>query len=162
MISLIVAFANNRVIGSVNDLPWYLPADLRHFKQVTLGHTVVMGRKTHDSIRTRLGGPLPERTNIVLTRDGSFQSDGFTAIHGIDEVLAIDIPDLFIIGGAEIYRQMLPHANRLLITEIHADIPGDAYFPEYDMADWREVSRENHAADERNPYDYSFVTLERV
>lgn len=158
MISLIVAKAHNNVIGSKNDLPWYLPADLRHFKEVTTGHTVVMGRTTFNSIVSRLGKPLPNRQNVVITRDEDFSHHEVAVIHSIHEIK--ELGDVFIIGGAEIYRQTVDMADRLYITEVAADIEGDTYFPVL-SASWQEISRESHTADEKNQYNYDFVVYER-
>ena len=161
MISAVVAIAKNNVIGNVNDLPWYLPADLRHFKELTTGHSVVMGRKTLESIIARLGKPLPNRQNFVITRSGTTSVPDVSALHSPEDILSIQ-NDLFIIGGAEIYRQTLSMINRLYITEIDAEVAGDTFFPEIDYSQWQEVSREAHLADEKNPYNYSFVVLERI
>lgn len=158
---MIVAYARDLVIGDSNDIPWYLPADLKHFREVTMGNTVIMGRKTHDSIVGRLHGPLPGRQNIVLTRDRDFSSEGFKAVHNLSEALQHKNGDLFIIGGEQVYREAMPYADRLYITEIDAAIRGDTYFPRIDMQAWREVSREPHSADDRNPHSYTFITLER-
>lgn len=158
MISLIVAKSQNNVIGSKNDLPWYLPADLKHFKEITIGHTVVMGRTTFQSIVTRLNKPLPKRKNVVITRDESFDYAGVKVIHDIDSVKTLG--DVFVIGGAKIYEQTISLADKLYITEIHADIEGDTYFPNIDGS-WQETSRESHRADEKNQYDYDFVTYEK-
>lgn len=158
MISIIVAKANNNVIGTKNDLPWYLPADLRHFKEVTMGHTVVMGRTTFESIVARIGKPLPNRQNVVITRNTNFTYPGVTVIHSIDGIK--DLGDVYVTGGAEIYRQTIDMADRLYITEVHADIDGDVYFPDIDPARWREVSQESHFKDEKNQYDFDFVTYE--
>lgn len=162
MISIIVAMAKNRVIGKSNDLPWYLPADLKHFKEVTTGHSVVMGRKTFDSIVQRLGKPLPNRQNIVITRDENYQSPGVYVAHTIEEALqkAKD-KNVFVIGGEQIFALALPLADRLIITEVNADIDGDTYFPEFNTAEFSEVAREDHQKDAKNSYDYSFVTLQR-
>lgn len=164
MISLIVAIAHDNVIGRSNDLPWYLPADLKHFKAMTTGHTVVMGRKTYDSIAARLGGPLPDRHNVIVTRDEDMVVPGATVAHSLE--IALDENkngELFVIGGAEIYAQALPHANKLYITEVDADIVGgDTFFPLIDPAVWRETSRESHGKDDRNEHDYAFVTYERL
>lgn len=159
MISLIVAKANNNVIGSKNDLPWYLPADLRHFKDITTGHTVLMGRTTFNSILSRLGKPLPNRENVVITRDEDFTYHEVTVIHSIDDIKTLG--DVFVIGGAEIYRQTINIADRLYVTEVHADIDGDTYFPALSVS-WKEVSRESHTADDKNPHDYDFVIYERA
>lgn len=163
MISHVVAMARNRVIGRTNDLPWYLPADLRHFKQLTLHHTVLMGRKTFDSIFGRLGKPLPERRSIVVSRSVN-DLPGVEVVSDIEHVLAHLDPseEVFVIGGASIYERTLDSADRLYITEIAADANGDTYYPDFNAAGrWREVSRETHVKDERNPYDYSFVLYER-
>lgn len=158
MISIIVAKANNNIIGSKNELPWYLPADLRHFKAVTSGHTVVMVRTTYESIVARIGKPLPDRHNVVVTRDPVFTQPGVTVIHSIQAIN--ELGDVFVIGGAEMYRQTIDMADRLYITEVHADIDGDTYFPIL-SASWQEISRESHRADEKNQYDYDFVVYER-
>ncbi|MCW8844354.1 MAG: type 3 dihydrofolate reductase [Gammaproteobacteria bacterium] len=158
-ISLVVAMAENGVIGRDNALPWHLPADLRHFKALTLGKPVIMGRKTHESI----GRPLPGRQNIVLTRDTAFQAPGCDVCPSLEDakVRAGDVEEIMIIGGAALYRETLVHADRIYLTEIHASIEGDTWFPEIDSATWREITRERHAADEHNALAYSFVTLER-
>ena len=160
MISLVAAKARNGVIGSRNDLPWYLPADLRRFKEITLGHTVVMGRRTLESIMGRLGTPLPERRNIVLTRKQAMYP-GVEVMHDIRELRNIR-DDIYIIGGAEVYAQTFDMVDRLYLTEIHADIAGDVYFPEFDITKWREVSRELHPRDEKHPYDFDFVIYDRL
>jgi dihydrofolate reductase len=162
MISLIVAAAHNNIIGKSNGLPWYLPADLRHFKEVTIGHPVIMGRKTFDSILARLGKPLPNRTNIIVTRDHGFVAEGVIVVHSLEEAYkhAKD-QEVFVIGGAQIYEQALPVADRIYLTEVDADINGDTYFPII-TGDWVEVSREAHNQDEKNPYNYAFVVLEKV
>lgn len=160
LVSLVVAMSENRVIGRDNTMPWHLPADLAHFKALTLGKPVVMGRKTYQSI----GRPLPGRQNIVLTRDATFQAPGCDLCASLEEAfeLAGDVPEVMIIGGAALYEAVLDTAHRIYLTEIHADIQGDTWFPELDPSDWKEFGRERHAADERNSLDYSFVTLERV
>ncbi len=160
MISLIVAKSDNDVIGSRNDLPWYLPADLTHFKELTIGHTVVMGRKTYDSIVGRIRHPLPHRTNVVMTHDTSFAVEGVRVIHNITDIRSLG-DDIFVIGGAEIYRQMLDMADRLYVTEVKATINGDVHFPVIGP-EWREIAREPHKKDDRNQYDYDFVTYERA
>ncbi len=158
-ISLIVAMAENRVIGRDNALPWHLPADLRHFKTLTLGKPIVMGRKTYESI----GRPLPGRQNIVLTRDTGFQAPGCEVCASLEDavVRAGDAEEVMIIGGAALYKEALVQADRIYLTEIHAAIEGDTWFPKIDTATWREIARERHFADEHNTLDYSFVTLER-
>ena len=159
MVSLLVAYARNRVIGKNNDLPWYLPADLKRFKELTTGQTVVMGRKTFDSIIARNGKPLPNRTNVVITRDSEYLAEGAEVVHTIEDALK-GSAEIFVIGGAEIFRQALPLADRIYATEIDADIEGDVYFPEIGSG-WREVAREPHQADEKNQYNYAYVTYEK-
>lgn len=154
--------AQGGVIGKKNDLPWYLPADLKHFKQLTTGRTVVMGRNTCESIFARLGHALPNRRNIVITRDTSYRPESVEVVHSIDEALALIDGDADIIGGQQIYEQLLPYIDRLYITEVDADIDGDTYFPKFDRSQWRESTREAHTKDEKNQYDYSFVTLDRI
>ena len=159
-ISIIVAIANNRVIGKNNKLPWDLPADMEHFRKLTLGKPVIMGQKTFESI----GKALPGRTNIVLTLDKNFQAPACLAAHSIEEALkfAGNKEEVMIIGGVSIYKQFLPLANRLYLTLIDADIKdGDAFFPEFNYGDWNEIERIKNEPDKDNPYQYSFVTLER-
>jgi dihydrofolate reductase len=158
-ISLIAALARNRVIGSDNQLPWRLSADLQHFKALTMGKPIVMGRKTYESI----GKPLPGRTNIVVTRDDSYNAEGCVVVHGIDEALqaAAGADEVMIMGGANLYLQLLPRADRLYLTEVQADVPGDAWFPELAESEWQELERESHQADEKNEFDYDFVVLAR-
>ncbi len=164
MISILVAYDNKGVIGKNNELPWYLPSDLRRFKQLTVGHPVLMGRKTFDSIIKRLGHPLPDRTNIVLTLDAKFKHDGATVVNDLDTALAMaqSEDEVFVIGGAEIFRQTLSVADRIYATEINADIDGDVYFPKFDRASWTELERSENASDVKNPYDYAFVIYERL
>lgn len=159
MISIIVAMAENRVIGVNNTLPWRLPADLRHFRRLTTGHHVIMGRRNYESI----GRPLPDRTNIVVTRNPAYRAPGCRVRHSLEDALR-DVgndPEVFIIGGAEIYRQALGKADRIYLTLVHATIGGDTRFPEFDTREWNETSRARHEADEKNPYAYSFVTYDR-
>jgi dihydrofolate reductase len=156
-IALVVAMARNGVIGRDNGLPWgRLPEDLKHFKAATLGKPVLMGRKTYESI----GKPLPGRTNFVLTRDRGWKADGVVAVHSLDEALTGDYVSG--IGGAEIYRLLLPVANRIYLTRIDADVAGYTVFPPIDYSEWVETGRRAFTADERNPYNMSFVTLERA
>ena len=163
-IALIWAMARNRVIGRGNALPWRLPADLAHFKALTLGHPVIMGRKTFES----LGRPLPNRTNIVVTRDRNYAPPDCLVAHSLDEALdmanpRVAAPDglVFVIGGEDLYRQTLPLAQRLYVTEVDADIQGDAYFPEIDRHEWTERERRVHPADDKNTFACTFLTLER-
>lgn len=168
MISLavIVAAADNGVIGRNNALPWYLPDDLRYFKRVTMGKPIVMGRKTFESI----GKPLPGRSNIVISRNPEFQAQGVKVVASLDEALRLaqeiavmdGVREMVVIGGAEIYRTAIPRADRLYITEVHASVEGDAHLPDVEWAQWRERERERHEAQGSNPYDYSFVVYDRV
>jgi len=157
-ISLVAAMGEGRVIGIDNRLPWRLPADLQHFRRVTMGKPVLMGRKTFESI----GKPLVGRINIVVTQDRSFHPDGVVVTHSVDEAIAaVDAPELMVIGGASFYAQLLPRADRLYLTEIHHRFAGDAYFPAFSPDEWHEIERRDHAPDEANPYAYSFVIWER-
>jgi len=164
-LALIVAMAQNRVIGINNNLPWYLPNDLKYFKAVTMGKPVIMGRKTHESI----GKPLPGRTNIVITRDTTFQAEGCKIVHSLPEAieLAENIclidggEEVIVMGGAQIYELALADADRLYLTEVHAEVEGDAFFPAVDKQRWQEVAREDYKAEGPNPYDYSFLALNR-
>ncbi len=164
MISILVAYARSGVIGKSNDLPWYLPADLKRFKQLTTAHPVIMGRKTFNSIIKRLGHPLPDRTNVVLTRDTKFQYDGAMVVNDLDTAIAMTQPEgeVFIIGGAQVFNQSMNVADKIYATEIDADIEGDVYFPIVDRSEWQETSREEHESDEKNPYNYAFVIYERL
>ena len=159
-IGLIVALAANGVIGLNNALPWHLPADLKRFKALTMGHPVVMGRKTHESI----GRPLPGRRNLVITRNRGYSAPGCEIVHSLDE--AIDAcrgaEQVFIIGGAELYRESLPRAHCLEFTEIRAEFEGDASFPEFSLAQWRETGREVHSNEAGIPFRYDFVRYERL
>lgn len=160
MIAMVVAMAHGNVIGVKNDLPWHLPADLRHFKQLTTGKTVVMGRTTFDSIVRRLGKPLPNRRNVVLTHNPLFKPEGAEVVHDIRAVQTL-APDVYIIGGAQIYAAAFGITTRLYVTEVDADIAGDTYFPFIEPTEWREISREKHHADQENTYDYDFVIYDR-
>ncbi|MGW8248613.1 MAG: dihydrofolate reductase [Acidiferrobacterales bacterium] len=158
MISIIAAMDDNRLIGSNNDLPWHLPADLQRVKQLTTGHSIILGRKNYESI----GRPLPGRRNIVITRNPDFEAPGCVVVNSIKAALeAAAGDDVFIFGGARIYEQMFDLAERMYLTKIHAAFEGDTWFPEYNSADWREIERQDFNADEKNPYDYSFITLEK-
>ena len=160
IISIIVAIANNWVIGCKNALPWHLPADLKHFHELTRGKTVIMGQKTFESV----GQPLPGRTNIIITLDQSFKVPGCLVVHSVEESLEAVKPaeEAMIIGGASIYKQFLPLANRLYLTLIDADIEGaDAFFPEIDYREWQEIERVENEPDKENIYKYTFLTLER-
>lgn len=156
-ISLIAAVAANRVIGIDNRLPWRLPADLQHFKRLTLGHHIVMGRKTWES----LPGKLPGRPHVVISRDTAYQPAGAQVVHSIEAALAAcaDDEEIFFIGGENLYRQALQIADRLYLTEIQQDFAGDAHFPEFERAAWRESAREAHQSD---GLAYHFVTYDRA
>ena len=159
MISLIVAMDRNRLIGRGNALPWHLPADLQHFKATTMAKPVVMGRKTYESI----GRPLPGRHNIVISRNAAFAAPGCTVVASLEAALraAGAVAEIMIIGGAQLYAEALPHAQRIYLTRIDADFDGDAWFPALDATVWRECQCEEHPPDERNPHPYSFLVLER-
>lgn len=158
-VTLVVAATDHGVIGKDGGMPWHLPADLAHFKRLTLGHPIVMGRRTYASI----GRALPGRLNVVVTRDRSFAAPGVTVAHSFDEAVSAcgDAPEAMVIGGGELYREALPRATRIHLTRIHASIEGDTHFPALDSAAWQETAREERPADERNAYPLSFVTLER-
>lgn len=155
----VVAMAKNRVIGRDNELPWRLPADIKYFRRVTMGHTILMGRKTHESI----GKPLDGRKNVIMTRDHAYQAEGCDVIHSVEEGLALlEEGDLYVVGGAEIYRSFFPYADRLLITMLDIEAEGDTYFPQINEEEWKLVTSEPGETDEKNPYVFSFLTYERV
>lgn len=158
IVSLVVAVARNGVIGRDNDLPWRLPDDLKRFKAITLGKPVVMGRKTFESI----GRPLPGRENRVVSRQPGLGVEGCRVFAKLQDALAGPEEEVMVIGGAQIYAEALPLAQRLFLTEVDAEVEGDARFPDLDPAAWREVGREEHAADERHAYAFRFRVLERV
>lgn len=159
---LIAALARNRVIGRDNRLPWRLPADLRRFKELTMGHTLLVGRKTFESI----GRPLPGRKMLVVSRREGYAPEGVRVARSVQEALDLaregGETELFVGGGAEIYRQTLPVADRLHLTRIEEDVPGDAYFPELDETEWRLVDREDHGPSEEVPFAWSFQIYERA
>jgi dihydrofolate reductase len=158
LISLIVAMAQNGVIGRDNALPWRLPADLKRFKAFTLGKTVLMGRKTFESI----GRPLHGRDNLVLTRDRRWLAAGVIVVHSVEQALTrAGDKELVAIGGAQIYRLLMPFARRIYLTHVHADVPGDTFFPDFDPTQWDDVECRMHPADEEHAYPVTFVTLER-
>lgn len=158
MISLIVAMDNNRLIGKENDLPWRLPADLQYFKQTTMGHTIVMGRKTFESI----GKPLPNRRNVILTGNKDYHHEGVKVIHSVDDLMSLEEEsELFVIGGATVYEQTMNVVTRLYVTHIEEAFEGDTYFPEIDSSVWKEVSKKQGIKDEKNPYVYYFTVYER-
>ena len=158
-ISLIVARSQNGVIGRDNALPWRLPSDLRRFKTLTMGKPMLMGRRTFESI----GRALPGRVSLVLTRDPAWQAPGAIAVHSLDEAFARagSAPELVVIGGAELFELVLPLAERVYLTDVHAAIPGDTHFPELAPEEWRELEKSAHAADADHAHAMSFRTLER-
>jgi len=160
IISMIVAMGRNREIGKDNAMLWHLPADFKHFKSVTMGKPILMGRKTFESI----GRPLPGRENIVVTRNKEFSASGITIVHSVDAALeaAKQYDEVMVIGGDSFYQQMLPVSKRLYITEVHDAFEADAFFPEINLAQWRELERVEHEADERHAHAYSFVSYERL
>lgn len=160
-ISLIAAMADNGVIGIENRLPWKLPSDMKWFRQHTLGKPIVMGRKTFESFG---GRSLPDRHNIVITRDADYTLAQASVVHSIEQAMQVagDVEEVMIIGGASFYEQMLPLAERLYLTFVHADIEGDAWFPTVDFSQWREIERHDIAADEKNAYAHSLVIFERI
>lgn len=160
VLSLVVAVADNDVIGRGGGLPWHLPADLRRFRALTMGKPMLMGRRTWES----LPGLLPGRRHIVLTRTPGYEAPGCTVVGSLEEALetAGDAPELMVIGGAGLFAETLPRARRIHLTRVHASVDGDTFFPRYDPAQWRETAREHREADERNPYACTFITLERA
>ncbi|MDD2701646.1 MAG: dihydrofolate reductase [Sideroxydans sp.] len=159
-LSLIVAMAQNRTIGVDNTLPWRCPEDLRHFKALTMGHHMIMGRKTFDSI----GKPLPGRTTVIVTRNTGLQVGGCLIAHSLQDALKLcaDDAETFIVGGAELYSQALPLVDTMYITEIQQDVDGDAHFPAFDRQHWQEVARDVRTQDAPQQLDYHFVTYRRV
>jgi len=164
-LALIVAYAQNLVVGIDNKLPWHLPEDLKYFKRITTGKAIIMGRKTYESI----GRPLPNRTNIVISRNPSFNADGVEVVSSLEAAIEhaenVNLingeEEVMVIGGAAIYEAALPLADRLYITHVHADVHGDAYFPKVDFTQYQEMGREDYQSSEANPYDYSFVVYDK-
>lgn len=162
LISIIVAVSKNQVIGIEGDLPWRLSSDLRNFKRLTEGHTVIMGRKTYESI----GKPLPKRTNVVITGNQHYQAIGCHIVHELEEAVRFarsqGEKEVFIIGGGEVYRQSIEKANRIYLTRVEAELKGDTFFPKLDKNIWKEKQRERFEADEKNNYAFDVVELHRV
>lgn len=158
---IVAALSENGVIGRGNALPWHLPADLKRFKQLTSGHLVVMGRKTFESIGSK---PLPNRPTIVISRQEDLADRGVTVVRSLEEalILARQAPSLFVLGGARVFEEALPFTDRLELTRVHATLPGDTFFPRVNLAEWRLVSQEDHPADERHAYSFSFLTYDRT
>jgi dihydrofolate reductase len=159
IISLIAAMDRNRLIGNNNQLPWHLPADFAHFKSVTMGKPIIMGRKTFESI----GKPLPGRTNIVLSRNPDLRIQGVICVTSFKDAIAAvhDAKEIMIIGGSSIYEMLLPKTNRMYLTFVDAEFEGDAWFPQFEESEWQETESTVHQADEKNLYNCRFVTLER-
>jgi dihydrofolate reductase len=160
LVTILVATDERGAIGRAGGLPWHLPADLKRFKVLTMGKPILMGRKTWESI----GRPLPGRLNVVITRQPGLTAAGATVVPSLDDALAAagDVDEVCVIGGAEIYRLALPLTNRIHLTRVHATVPADTFFPELEPSQWHEVSREDHPADERHAYAYSFLELRRI
>jgi dihydrofolate reductase len=161
VIKILVACDENRVIGKDNQLIWHLPADLKRFKALTTGHVILMGRKTFESI----GKPLPNRTTIVITRQTDFKAEGTITAHSVEEAIlkakSLSRDDIFIVGGAEIYTISLDLADQILLTQLHDIFDGDAFFPEIAQDTWEIVNRERGLTDEKNPFQYSFITYQK-
>lgn len=159
MINIIVAIAQNGVIGDKNALLWNIKEDMVHFRTITSGHPIIMGRKTFESI----GRPLPKRTNVVISRNTELKIEGCTVVNSLEQAIALfdSSEDIFIIGGAQIYAQALPLADRLYLTIVHNHYSGDTSFPAIDYSEWREISRKDFSAGESFEYPFSFITLER-
>ncbi len=159
MISIIVAVAENNVIGKDNDLIWHLPRDLKHFKETTTGHYVIQGRKTFESC----GKPLPNRTNVIITRDNNYRAEGCIVVHSLEDAIkeAKDDSEAFIIGGGKIYEQAMSLVDRIYLTKVHQSFEGDTFFPELNMEGWTEVDRKDFEPDEKNKYPFTILTLDR-
>ena len=160
IVSLVLAMAENRVIGKGGTLPWHLPADLQHFKRITVDHTVIMGRKTFDEIKH----PLANRRNVVISRDPGFHPRGVTVVPSLEEALALGATEqeVFVIGGGEIFRLALPRADRLYLTVVHAEVEGDTFFPPFDQTGWALEEEEHHPADDKHAYPFSFRRYRRI
>jgi len=163
ILSLVAALDRNGVIGDGNDLPWHVPADLRRFRELTVGHDVIMGRKTFESIYARLGKPLPKRRSIVLSRTARESADDVIWVPDLDSAMHVCMGDeAFVIGGAEVFKMALPLVQKMYLTEIDAEVPGDVFFPQYDPAEWKETFRSDANDDSDASFKYSFVTYERI
>ena len=156
MITLIAAAAENNALGKDNDLLWHLPEDFKRFKQITSGHYIIMGRKTFESFPK----PLPNRTHIIITRQKEYLADGCLVVHSLEEALEISPQneEVFIIGGAQIYKQALPFADKIDLTRVHIELDADAFFPEFNTSEWNLVFSEKHFKDEKHQYDFTFET----
>jgi dihydrofolate reductase len=162
-ISFVVAIDRNRLIGNGNALPWRLPDEIRRFKEITMGHPVLMGRKTYESIPEKFR-PLSGRTNIILTTQENYEAPGCTVVHSLDSALSAVSPEqeLMVIGGASVFEELMPLVDRLYLTEIDGEYEGDVYFDELDLREWRETSREYHPSDERHDSAFTFLILDRI
>jgi dihydrofolate reductase len=161
MISIIVGTSENGVIGHLNDIPWYLPRDLKHFKEITSGHTTIMGRKTYDSIIKRIGKPLPNRKNVIITRQKDFMAPDCVVVHSWEEAMeTTKDEEVFVSGGSDIYSLALPYAQKIYLTIIHTQVDGDSFFT-FDNESWKEISHEFHPKDAKNPFDCTFINYER-
>lgn len=161
MISFLVAMDKNKVIGRNNQLPWHLPEDLKYFKRVTMGHPIAMGRKTHESI----GRILPGRENIIITRQSDYKCEGCTVLTSIQDFVQYareQEDEIFVIGGAEIFKETFAFTDRLYITYIYEEFEGDTFFPDFDTSNWKLISSEKGVKDEKNPYDYEFIVYEII
>jgi dihydrofolate reductase len=158
-LSCVLAFGENRGLGFGNKLPWHLPDDLKRFKEITRGHSVIMGRKTYES----MGRLLPERKNIIITRDTSYKVEGAKIMHSIEEAIeeVKNEEEAFVIGGGEIIKLALPYLDRMYLTHVEANFPADSFFPEIDWGEWRMVSEELHPKDERHPYNFIYKVYEK-
>ncbi len=162
-ISLIAAIGKNRELGFGNKLPWHLPDDLKRFKEITRGHTVIMGRKTFESI----GKPLPNRRNIVITRDKNYLCNGVDVAHTLEEAITmsrlnLDIEEVFVIGGGEIFNLVLPYAHKMYLTHVETEVPSDAFFPEFDLNEWKISNEEFRTKDEKHLYNFTFKVYEKI
>ncbi len=159
-LAIIVAMDKQGLIGKENDLPWKLSADLQYFRKVTMGKPLIMGRNTHESI----GRPLPGRKNIIVTTNKDYQAEGCFVVQSLEQAFIAcgDAEEAMVMGGASLYEQLLPQADKLYLTHVHAELEGDTWFPKWEKSSWQEINREDHPADEKNQYSYSFVVYERI
>tara|TARA_R110002050_G_scaffold269917_2_gene412663 strand:+ start:213585 stop:214076 length:492 start_codon:yes stop_codon:yes gene_type:complete len=159
-LAIIVATDEQGLIGKENDLPWKLSADLQYFRRVTMGKPLIMGRNTHESI----GRALPGRKNIIVTKNKTYQAEDCTVVHSINDALLAceNMDEVMVMGGASLYEQLLPTADKLYLTQVHASLAGDTWFPTFEKNEWIEISRENHQADEKNEYAYSFIVYDKI
>ena len=159
-LAIIVATDESGLIGKNNDLPWKLSADLQYFRRITMGKPLIMGRNTHESI----GRALPGRKNIVVTKNKQFQAKDCCVVHSVTQAIEAcnGAEEVMVMGGASLYKQLLPQADRLYLTRVHASLDGDTWFPNWQLSEWREISREDHLADDKNDHDYSFIVLDRL